>query len=402
MPTLLQINTVVNAGSTGRMAEGIGRLAIDRGWDSYIAYGRNPRPSSSRLIRIGSDVDVAWHGAATRLFDRHGFSSKGATRKLLDRIEHIQPDIIHLHNLHGYYIYLPALFGFLAKRAGPVVWTLHDCWAFTGHCSHFSFTGCAKWETQCDRCPQKARYPASCFADRSRANFTAKKSLFTSVDNVTIITPSLWLSRLVRRSFLGGHAVAVINNGVDLGTFAAAAGSAVRDRYNLGGRKIVLGCANTWDDRKGLDDFFRLSALLPEDYTIMLIGLSKKQSNRLPPRVLGIAKTESTHELAQCYGSADVFVNLTYEDTFPTTNLEALACGTPVVTYDTGGSGESVTPETGRIVAQGDLQGVARAAAELVSADRAALSRRCRDSAVRRYNQDDRHQEYLQLYDSLL
>lgn len=399
---LLQINSVVNSGSTGRIAEEIGQLAIKNGWKSFIAYGRNDRPSESQSIKIGNDWDIKWHGLQTRLFDRHGLASTNATKKLVEKIKEIKPDIIHLHNIHGYYINIEILFRYLKDANIPVVWTFHDCWPMTGHCAHFTFVGCDKWKTQCYSCPQKKDYPGSYFLDRSKQNYTQKRKLFTSVNDMTIVSVSNWLADIVKQSYLKDYPIRVINNGIDVNVFSPQRGDGIRLKYGLADKFILLGVATEWGRRKGLHDFIELSKILKDDEIIVLVGLKEDQIKILPENIIGITRTESTQELAEFYSSADVFVNPTWEDSFPTTNLEALACGTPVVTYHTGGSPEALTPKTGFVVEQGDLASIRKAIDTVKSKGKAFYSAACRERATKMFNKNDRYAEYLQLYEQML
>ena len=400
---LLQINSVINSGSTGRIAEEIGRLAINNGWKSYIAYGRNDRPSESLLIKIGNDWDIKWHGVQTRLFDRHGLASKKATDELVEKIKEIKPDIIHLHNLHGYYLNIEILFHYLATARIPVVWTLHDCWPMTGHCAHFSFIGCDKWKTLCEHCPQKKVYPASYLMDRSLKNYQLKKKLFTSVPQMTLVPVSNWLANIVKESFLKIYPIKTIYNGVDTTVFVPCSTTKIREKYKIPTNTFVfLGIASIWSERKGLKDFIRLSESLKENEMIILVGLTDKQINILPRNILGISRTENIHELAELYSLTDVFVNPTWEDNFPTTNIEALACGTPVITYQTGGSPEALTPETGFVVEQGDLAGIRDAIDSIKSKGKSFYAESCRERAVRMFNKNERYAEYLELYEQML
>ena len=362
MLKLLQINTVANSGSTGRIAEGIGISAMKNGMESFVAYGRWAMPSKSRLIRIGGKLDYLWHGLESRLFDNHGLASRRATKRFLRKVDEIAPDIVHLHNIHGYFLNYPMLFRYLAEKKIPVVWTLHDCWSFTGHCVHFDFCGCDRWKTQCHDCPQKKTYPASFVFDRSAKNYADKKEFFTLPENVTIVPVSCWLADLVASSFLKDYPRKVIYNGIDTDVFRPYDQTEMKAKFGLSGKKVVLGVASVWSPRKGLEDFVKLAALLPaEEYRIVLVGLSEKQKKLLPHGITGLTKTESAEELAQLYSAADVFVNPTWEDNYPTTNLEAISCGTQVVTYRTGGSPESVTEGNGFVVEKGDPEQLASA-----------------------------------------
>ena len=402
MPKLLQINVTVNHGSTGRIAEQIGDAAMDSGWDSYIAYGRGAGKSSSKTIKIGSKIGVYLHALLTRITDRHGLYSRFATRKLIRKISAINPDIIHLHNIHGYYINYRILFEYLQNTDIPVVWTLHDCWSMTGHCAHFEYAKCDRWKTGCYDCPEKKSYPASLLIDRSRRNYIEKRELFTSVKNMTIVPVSNWLGGVVKESFLGKYDVKVIHNGIDISTIQPLP-SDIKERYGIVDKKIILGVASPWGRRKGLNDFFELHRHISSNKCqIVLIGLSEDQIKSLPNGIIGLARTESVEALAQWYSVADVFVNPTYEDTYPTTNLEAISCGTPVVTYKTGGSPESVTSETGRVVGKGDIASLAKAIELLCAEDREHLRKRCREYAVAHFDKQECFKRYLELYEKLI
>lgn len=403
MKRLLQINVTVNSGSTGRIAEEIGLTAINAGWKSFIAYGRGERPSRSEKIRIGKNADIRWHGLQTRLFDRHGLGSRQATEKFIRRIEEIKPDVIHLHNIHGYYINIEVLFRYLAHSGIPVVWTLHDCWSFTGHCAHFDYIGCQRWQNLCFNCPLKRVYPGSLFLDNSRKNYLLKKELFTTVRNMVIVPVSDWLKGLVQQSFLSRYPLYTIHNGIDTSIFSPNGnGQEIRAKYGIGDKFMMLGVANVWVKKKGLPDFMELSRLLGKDYKIVLVGLTPGQMKGLPENVIGITRTENTKALAGLYAAADLFVNPTWQDNFPTTNLEALACGTPIVTYRTGGSVEAVFPDTGRIVEKGDVQGILSFAQEIKETGKEKYTDRCRESAVGYFNKDDKFKEYIALYRTLI
>ena len=397
MSRVLQINVVANSGSTGRIAEGIGTLAQTNGFESYIAYGRWALPSSSHLVKIGAKTDYLWHGIESRIFDNHGLASRRATKNFLHAIDKINPSIIHLHNIHGYYLNYPMLFQYLAEKKIPVVWTLHDCWVFTGHCAHYDFCGCDRWKTQCHHCPQKKTYPTSFLFDRSQKNFADKKYFFTMPENMTIVPVSQWLADQVSGSFLQNYPREVIHNGVDTNVFHPYDQHEMKAKFGWSDKKILLGVASTWSPRKGLTDFVKLSSLLPEDYLIVLVGLSAKQQKNLPSNVIGISKTESVTDLAQLYSAADVFINPTWEDNYPTTNLEAIACGTPVVTYQTGGSPESVREPMGFVIHQGDLAQLKTAVEEIVKEPE-----RCRQHALEHFQQQECYGEYIKLYKKLL
>ncbi|MGK0379466.1 MAG: glycosyltransferase involved in cell wall biosynthesis [Patiriisocius sp.] len=399
---VLQINTTSNSGSTGRIAEEIGKTILRNGDDSYIGYSRSGMPSSSLAVPIGNRRDVYLHVLQTRLFDTHGFGSKNATKLFLEEIEELNPDIIHLHNIHGYYLNIEVLFQYLEKERKPVVWTFHDCWPFTGHCTYFDFVNCEKWKTQCEKCPNRKAYPSSWIVDNSKNNFKRKKELFTALDNVHIVTPSKWLHNHVKESFLKSHALETIHNGIDLDSFKPTSNLDINIKYNIANRKIILGVASIWDKRKGLEDFLALNKLISSDYQIVLVGLNKKQLKEIPETIIGIARTESLEELAELYSVAEVFINPTYVDNFPTTNIESLACGTPVITYNTGGSPEAIDEDTGKVVEKGDVGGLWNGINQLSMYSQEHYSKVCRTRAEKMFNKEDRYMDYLKLYEKLI
>lgn len=392
---VLQINSVCGIGSTGRIATDIHNILIEQGHESYIAYGRDLPKNCDNAIKIGTKIDNYTHVAKTRLLDKHGFGSTQATKEFINKVRDIDPDIIHLHNIHGYYINIEVLFNYLKEANKPVVWTLHDCWSFTGHCSHFDYIGCDKWKTGCFNCPQKHEYPKSILVDNSEWNHSKKKEVFTGVNNMTIVTPSNWLADLVKESFLEEYQVKVIHNGIDLGLFKPT-NSNFRKNFNIVDKYIILGVANKWTEKKGFQYFIQLAEVLQENEVIVLVGLTKKQKKILPRNIIGITKTNNVQELAEIYSSADVFLNPTLEDTFSMVNLEAQACGTPVVTFDTGGSPESIDKETGVVVSEHSvavlMQAIKDARFSWVS-----NSSKCIAKSME-YNKNNKFKEYVSIY----
>lgn len=351
---ILQINSTCGFGSTGRIAVDILNTVTKNGGEGLICYGRGVAASGVTSYKIGSETLVKIHGVLSRITDRQGFYSTGAAKDLVRKIEEHDPDIIHLHNIHGYYLDIRVLFDYLKKCRKPIVWTLHDCWSFTGHCPHFTVSGCEKWKTGCSACPSKKEYPKSFFLDSSKKNYNEKKELFTGVEDLTLVTPSAWLKDLVKESFLKDYPVKVINNGINTDIFKPTE-SDFRRKYGIEDKIIYLGVASVWTKQKGLDDFVTLSQMLNENEKIVLVGLNNAQIEELPKSIIAITRTENQTELAQIYSAVNVFLNPTYEDTYPTTNLESIACGTPVVTYKTGGSPESVTQGRGAVVPVGNI-----------------------------------------------
>lgn len=399
---VLQINTAVNSGSTGRIAEGIGKELIDRGHQSLIAFGRGNQPSSSKTIRISSRLDLYSHVLISRIFDLHGFGSTRVTRKFLEELEKADPDIIHLHNIHGYYLNIEILFNYLLESGKPVVWTLHDCWPFTGHCSYFNRVNCYKWQSECYNCPNLKGYPKSWFIDNSRSNFIKKRELFKEVRDLTLVSPSYWLANHLKNSFFKNSEITVIQNGTDTDFFKPVDYQYIRSRFNLKTEKLVIGVASIWDNRKGLADFVKLRQALPSGISIILVGLSKQQISGLPEGVKGIYRTESKQDLAALYSAADVFVNLTYADNFPSTNIEALACGLPVVTYDTGGSPEAVDENTGYVVPRGDINGAGRAIERIIEKGKEHYCSLCRDRALSLFSNRVCFSRYIDLFENII
>ena len=391
MPKLLQINVCSAVLSTGKIAEDIANKARESRWETYMAWGRFSKPSPSIQIRVGSKVDTYIHFAEHKLFDREGLASKKATRKLIKQIEKISPDIIHLHNIHDHYLNYPLLFGYLAKADIPVVWTLHDCWAFTGGCMYYDLQNCDRWKTGCMNCPEHR----ALFCDTTKKQYALKRELLERINNLTYVPVSNWLEHAVLESHQKHRPVVTIHNGIDINLFKPQ--KQLRDNK----RFRIIGVAAVWDKRKGLEDFIKLHSSLPEkEFDITLVGLTKKQIRSLPNGINGITRTTNIQELVQLYSDADVFINTTYSDNFPTVNLEALACGTPVITYRTGGSPEAVDEKTGIVVEQGDLNGIVSAIERLRESP--LSSEACRKRAEEHFDKDKCFMKYIKLYESLL
>lgn len=394
---VLQINSVCGIGSTGRIVADLHDSLIKHGHDSFVAYGCKKPVKCDKTIKIGSSYSLYKHAIITRLFDWHGFGSKKETISFIEVIKTIKPDIIHLHNIHGYYVNVAVLFNFLKSLNIPIVWTLHDCWVFTGHCTYFDYIGCNKWKDLCSKCPQKREYPKSMLFDQSKRNYLRKKQLFSEIQNLTFVTPSIWMSDLLSCSFLKHYPVRVINNGIDLNVFSYRESQQKID-MNIENKFVILGVASQWEKRKGFKHFLDLSNLLNYDEVIIMVGLSKNQINNLPNNVIGVSHTNSVDELAELYSIADVFFNPTLEDNFPTTNLEALACGTPVITFNTGGSIESIDRNTGHVVEKGDIAQVKCLIGEIKHNGKSFYHQKCIDRASSFYCKSKMINEYLDLY----
>lgn len=405
---LLQINPVLRTcTSTGRIIREIGDAAMASGWESYIAYsaGRDGKMEcTSRTVPVGDRMSVAFHGLATRLFDRHGLASVEATKKFIKEIERINPDVIHIHNIHGYFLNYEILFDWLSRCGKQVIWTVHDCWLFTGHCYHYMNAGCDKWKYGCGQCPQTREFPKSWLIDRSAKNWRDKKNAFCSIpsDKMTIVTVSDWLKGEMQQSFLKDFRYKVIHNGIDTEVFKPSDGTVVRKRYGIGDRKMYMGAASIWSTAKGLDDFMSMASMLTPQEVIVLVGLDKNQMTRMPANIIGIPRTSDVHELAELYSAADAFLNLTYQDNYPTVNLESISCGTPVVTYRTGGSPESVIGQCGMVTDCGDVAQALAAARKIAATDRSVWRDNCRAYGLANFRKADRYADYIKLYKELL
>lgn len=400
---LLQISIEVNSGSVGRIAEQIGLEVLKVGGESYIAYARNHLPNKSKTIKIGSKFDVYLHGIRTRIFDDHCLGSSKPTKKLIKQIKELNPDIILLHHIHGYFLNMKLLFEYLSKLNIPIVWIFHDCWSFTGHCAYFDSIGCEKWKTECYSCPLKKSYPASFVFDRSKKNYKEKKELFNSVRNLTIVSVSNWLGDLVKESFLSSNNINVIHNGIDIYTFKPSANNQeTKEKFGLKDEFIVLGVASPWSERKGLKDFIKLSELIDTNIKIILVGLDQNQINDLPNNIIGIRRTENVNQLADLYSMTDLFINFSVEETFGLTTAEALSCGTPALVYNATACPEVVSDDTGFIVEKGDLDSVIKVINEVKSKGKEFYSEKCRERAISCFNKDDRFKEYIDLFTNLI
>lgn len=337
---VVSINTVCN-GSTGKIVGSISSSLIKSGEEAFCIYGRRKGYVNIPCKKIGGFFSFWYHVFLTTVFDLHGHGSYFKTKKIVRELKKLNPDIIHLHNIHGYYINYKVLFNYLKNEyQGRVFWTLHDCLPMTGHCAYFSNVSCEKWKTECHDCPNKKMYPTSLLFDRSRKNYQEKKNLFNGVKDLTIITPSVWLQNIVLSSYLKKYPVKTINNGIDLNIFYPRLTDSIFDKYNIPkDKKVLLGVASIWEKRKGLDDFLMLSKLVNDDYVIVLVGLNNKQISKLKQykNIIGIRRTENQDDLASLYSVSFALINPTYEDNYPTVNIEALASGTRVIAYDTGG-----------------------------------------------------------------
>ena len=359
----LFINSVAGFGSTGRLIEDTARELTRQGHTCRIAYARKAAPGEIPTVAIGTPLDYRLHALRHRLLGTGGFGSRAATAKFLRWVEEYDPDVIWLHNLHGYYIHIGLLFDYLRQSGKEIRWTLHDCWAFTGNCPYFSAIGCEKWKQGCGGCPQLGLYPKA-LRDATAENYKKKRALFTNIPNLTLYVPSQWLADLVSQSFLKDYPIHVVPNTCDTGIFQPTE-SDFRQKYGLEDRFVVLGVANVWEPRKGLGDFIQLSQLLPDRCKIVLIGLTERQIAQLPKAILGLHRTGSPRELAQAYTAADVYVCPSAEETFGMTVLEAACCGTRPIVYENTACQEVAQAHGGIVVPKGP-EHLARAIAALL------------------------------------
>ena len=397
MPKLLQINSVVNTGSTGRIAEQLGVLAISQGWESYIAYGREARGSQSRLIKIGSKWDVNFHAIGSILTDRHGLFSRYATKRFLQQVDTIQPDVVHLHNLHGYYINVPMLLRYLKQKNIPTVITMHDFWLMTGHCAYIN-QSCDRWKTGCGNCPRLNQYPAAKF-DNTKANWKWKASLFVDMPNVTLVPVSYWLGRYVDESLLKNVKQNVIYNGIDTNVFKPFDGGASVVGVDWS-KFTIMAIATRWTEANGYQDVMKLSSILPDNCQIVMVGLDEQQMSNLPKNIIGFRKTESFTQLQELYNKSDVIFNPNREVTFGLVTAEAMACGTPaIVLRDTAGE-ELVDEQTGYVI--DSVEEVPELISTINQVDKNYMSKACRDRVRELFNAEKQFQKYIDLYKAVI
>lgn len=401
MPKLLQINVCANWGSTGKIAEQLNDYMRYKGWKTFFAYGRSVNPNLSHLIHIGNKFFQAIALFEARLFDNDGLSCRFATMRLIKKIKKVKPDIIHIHNLHGYYVNYRLLFNYLNSTNIPIVWTFHDCWAFTGHCGHFVTVGCEKWKIACHDCPLKKDYPSSILLDGSNRNYLLKKRLFAASNNVHIVVVSDWLKGLVKQSYLKNKDIRVINNGVNLDVFKPSQGFSHPKIEETD--FVMIAVSSQWKSGlKGYDDYIKLSGLLKTDEKIILVGVTDEIINELPYNIIGIKHTNNQKELAEIYSRANVVLSFSKAETFGLTIVEGFACGTPAIVYNNTALPELIAEETGFVVSDGDVQRVYEILQYIKEKGKAFFTAKCRASAERLYGLEMQYEKYLNLYNNLL
>lgn len=404
MPKLLQIDSCLGILSTGHISEGIAKVAMSQGWECYIAHGaRYVGKSLQHTYQIESMAGEYFHYAKSLLLDAHGLGSTRATKKLVEYIKGIKPDIIQMHCIHGYYLNYRVLFEYLAVADIPIVWTQHDCWGFTGHCSYFGFANCERWKTECYDCPLLKIYPKS-FIDQSKRNYHLKKQLFTSVKDMTIVSVSKWLDSIVSQSFMDKYPHIVIYNGIDTSVFKPY-NELIRDKYGIKKAKYLLAVSSSWSEEKGLSDYVGLSAILPEDYCIVMVGISDDVKNSLSSSIISIPRTDNKMELAAMYTDATFVLSLSHSETFGLTVVEGMGCGTPAIVYDNTAQSEIVSTDVGYVVPDGayhTIKDILISDEKLSSEQKITRSKACIDKARNSFDDQKQFGEYINLYNDLV
>ena len=401
---IVQINTVVN-NSTGRIMHDIQRMADSIGYSTLSIVGRRSIYDDAPCVKYGNGISFWIHVAITTIFDKQGYGSYFQTKKIVNRLRLEKPDIIHLHNIHGYYIHIPTLFNYLNNEfKGKIVWTLHDLWPITGHCPHYVAVGCDRWRTGCFKCPNKRLYPVSLFIDNSKNNYYKKRELFTKSNEVTLTVPSEWMKEQLGESFLKDYSCQVIHNGIDTQVFDFNRSDIHIDhvyaRYNIPSEKrVILAVASLWDKRKGLADILDLSEVLSEEYTIVVVGLSDRQINILPQNVIGLKRTENINELVALYSGANIFINPSLEESFSLVTIEAQACGTPCIVLDTSAVKNLINDNNGIVLHEHNMVDYLRTITEIERRD--YLRENVRKEALK-YTNDAMLKGYMNLYKEVL
>lgn len=402
---LIQFDTCLAFGSTGQITENLGKMAQQNGWDCYIVHGaRFVRHNSCMTsLQSVSVIGEYLHCLHSFLFDRHGFGSYFATKRLLRKFDKIKPDLFQFHNVHGYYLNLPLVLKYATEKNIPIVWSLHDCWSMTGHCSHFVGIGCERWKTECHHCPQRKAYPKSLFLDMSRCNYREKKQLIQNVPRLSIISGSEWLANIARQSYFSNREVHFIPDGIDTDIYQPRFnGDEIRKKLGLVGKFVMLATGTVWGESKGLSDYGKLRKMLSDDYAIVLVGMEEESLARVPEGVIGLPRTKNQIELSEYYSMADCVMSLSKMESFGLTPVEGFACGTPAIVYDTTALPELITPETGYVARFLDVEDVKDKVEMMRKKGKAFYTEKCREIAVNTYGRKRCYQEYLKLYDNML
>ena len=395
---ILYINESLNTGSTGHIVEKLGLAAQQAGYECVVAHGaRYVHASQLPHFAFSSRLEEYMHGVYSLCCNAHGLGSRMATRRLIAFIKRYQPSLIHLHNIHGYYLNYPMLFDFLRHQSVPVVWTLHDCWAMTGRCAYFTVHQCDQWKEGCQHCPSYADYPRSIVPWGTERNYTSKRQYFAQAEHMTVVPVSRWLESVVRQSYLSGHRVHTVCNGIDTRLFRPLA-STLREQWRAQDKTVLLGVASQWTQTKGWSDWLQLAQRLGDRYQIVLVGVTEAQRMQLPPRCIGLKRTENLEQLVQLYSAADIYISLAHQEAFGLTLIEAMACGTPCIAYRTTAIPELIPPEHGICVADGDIEGVVKAVATFGTTAKQMHGTACREYVQSRFDEQENIQQYLTLY----
>ena len=390
---IIQINAVAEYSSTGRTTTELHNALIERGIESWIAAPNVT--NGSFTIKIGSKLENNLHSLFSRLFGKQGYGSYFSTKRLITRLKKINPDIVHLRNLHANYINLPLLFHYLKEKQIPTVLTLHDCWPFTGHCCYFIDSKCEKWKHNCGKCPDIKSWNTSWFFDFSKHNLLNKSRYFSGLDNLAVIGVSDWVTSFVSDSILkNAKIVKRIYNWIDLSLFKP---SVIQTAQN--DRPIVLGVSQIWNRQKGINDFVKLASMLP-DYKFLLVGNIVEQIEKKPSNLIFAGTASSVNQLIEYYTKADVFFNPSTRETFGKVTAEALSCGTPVVAYNATATPELIGTNCGYVVPPGDLDAAKKAIADIIN--NGQMAKHSREFAKKTFDKDKLIDEYIEVYQTLI
>jgi putative colanic acid biosynthesis glycosyltransferase len=387
-----------NNGFFPRFYKSLYNAIIQSGFNAFLLQpknGINKRTPLPSQILFGTRLNWFIHYRLYKLTGLQDIWSFFETISMLLKLNKIKPDIIHLHVVNECSINYPLLTFYTRHKKIPVVWTMHDCRAFTGRCAYFDEINCNKWITGCGNCPQNKLYSPT-WIDNSAKQWKIRKKLFNKFYSLYIITPSRWLANYVKKSFLKNNPCDVIYNGIDINLFSQLQPDTWLDTYNLRGKKIILGVAGAWEKRKGFEYFIQLSKELPQDYKIVLVGNIPHKINN----IINIPKTSNSNILASLYQHSTIFCNPTLADNFPTTNIEALASGTPVITFNTGGSPEAIDETCGIVVAKGDYDALKNAIIYMANNQNLYTKKNCINRSHLFSNKQ--YLQYVELYKKIL
>ncbi len=387
------INTVAEiSNAPGRIMTDIGAAVLNNGGEVFIAYGRGEGCNIASSYKIGDTFDFIKHTSLSRIFDSEGLHSRKATMKLIQRLERFSPEIIHLHNIHGHYINYKILMQWLNATNIPAVWTMHDCWAFTGHCAYYSANKCNKWkDSSCRDCKFKKSYPRSIIYSKSERNFARKSTAFKSLNNLSIVAVSQWLADEIRQSFLGDYPIKVIPNGINTEVFKPYPST-------IGKKHRIIGAAANWRENKNIDFFNRLASKLPDDYEIALAG---DIPCKIDKKIISVGKIIDNAELAKFYSTGNVFINSSREETFGMTTIEAMSCGVPVIVNNVTAIPETIAPGTGFAIDIDNIEHVLNTI-EKIRSSKEPMADACRRHVVENYPRERMVQNYLNLYTDIL